>query len=142
MDTIEKLLDAVRETCSPANDAALAVKLRVVRSAVSNWRSGRAHPDAVVCARIAQVTGTPLARVLGIVGEARAKSKDEKAVWRRLATAAAVVMMLGSGLFAPISVAHQGLSEAGRSIHYAKWLAGLLRRVLLLPARPLPCSPA
>lgn len=34
-----------------------------------------------------------MARVLGIVGEARAVSSDEKRVWRQLATAAALALV-------------------------------------------------
>jgi hypothetical protein len=95
MNAINKLLDKTKESCAAATDMALAVKLAVTRQAVSNWRVGRAYPDPVACARIAEITGEPLARVLGIVGEARALSTEEKKVWRRLATAAALVLAVG-----------------------------------------------
>jgi len=92
MTNVNKLIDKAKELSSSATDMALAEKLHVGRSTVSNYRSGHAYPDAVVCARISEITGEPLAKVLGIVGEARAISDAEKKVWRRLANAAVLIM--------------------------------------------------
>ncbi|WP_161994217.1 hypothetical protein [Stenotrophomonas maltophilia] len=39
-------------------------------SAISNYRKGVSHPDAVACATLAGLTGVSLARVLGVIGEA------------------------------------------------------------------------
>lgn len=105
MDAVNKLLDKARETCSLRSDMALAAELRVTRSAVSNWRNGRAYPDEVACARLAKLTGEPLARVLGVVGEARAISKEAKAVWRSLASAAALVLLVGAAVSPALSAA-------------------------------------
>lgn len=88
MADVNKLLDRCMEIRSLKNDTALGVALGVSRQAVSGWRHGERFPDAMVCARISDITGEPLARVLGIVGEARALSGDEKKVWRRLAQTA------------------------------------------------------
>ncbi|MGV8950485.1 MAG: hypothetical protein ACOH2M_05280 [Cypionkella sp.] len=90
MLTLNNLLDKCKETCAVSSDNALAGRLKVSRQRVSAWRHGENYPDAVACARIAELTGEPLARVIGIVGEARALSMAEKAVWHRLAAAAAV----------------------------------------------------
>ncbi|MEO7702912.1 MAG: helix-turn-helix transcriptional regulator [Opitutus sp.] len=95
MNTMQ-LLALVQQARNINQDKDLAALLGVNKAAVSNWRHGKRQPDAVTCARIAQITGEPLARVLGIVGEARAISKEEKAVWKRLANAAAVVVMFGT----------------------------------------------
>lgn len=104
MDTVDRLLDKVKQTRSLPTDMALAAFLHVGRAAVSRWRTGLHQPDEVTCARIAEATGEPLARVLGIVGEARAKSSAAKAVWRQLAAAACLVLALSQA--AP-SQAHQ-----------------------------------
>lgn len=96
MDKLNKLLDKCREMRSIPSDAALARELHVTRGSVSNWRTGVSLPDEVACARISDLTGEPLGRVLGLVGEARAVSKDAKAVWRRLANAAALVLLVGA----------------------------------------------
>ena len=97
MQDINQILDKIKETRSIASDNALAGVLGQSRQNVSNWRRGKSLPDAVACARISELSEVPLARVLGIVGEARAISREEKAVWRRLAAAAAVVLMAGAG---------------------------------------------
>lgn len=111
MSSLNIFLDKIKETRSLASDNALAGLLGVSRQRVSAWRHGTNHPDAVACARIADLSGVPLAKVLGVVGEARALSRDEKAVWRRLAVAAILAIATApamachfaySGLLMPI----------------------------------------
>lgn len=111
MDSLNKVLDKIKETRSLASDNALAGVLHVSRQRVSAWRHGSNYPDAVACARIADMAGVPLAQVLGIVGEARALSREEKAVWHRLAIAALLAIVTApavaadfaySGLVVPI----------------------------------------
>lgn len=72
MDELKALLDNLKESRSLNSDAALARLLDVKPQTMSNWRKGHNLPDTVACARIAEAAGMPLARVLGIVGEARA----------------------------------------------------------------------
>lgn len=91
---INKLLDKAKEVCKAKNDSEFARAIGVSRQAVSTWRQGNAYPDAVTCATIAGITGIPLAQVLGWVGEARAISREEKAVWRKLAATAALLALL------------------------------------------------
>lgn len=87
-----EILDAAKHASGATSDSDLSRKLGVSRQAVSNWRTGVKLPDTVTCATIAGITGIPLAKVLGIVGEARAISREEKAVWRKLAATAAVAL--------------------------------------------------
>lgn len=124
MEALNKLLDKCKEVRSHRTDMALADDLGVTRAAVSDWRNDRHLPDEVACARIAQITSEPLARVLGIVGEARALSKDAKAVWRKLASAALVLVTLAT-------IAAPALSQAA-NVYYVNWLRsrrGLNQRV-------------
>lgn len=88
--TVEDLLAEAAKKCVPANFSGLAKALNVEPSAISNWRKGRALPDPVRCAKLADMLGLPLHQVIGLVGEARAISREEKAVWRRIGAAAAV----------------------------------------------------
>lgn len=104
MTELNKLLDKIKESRSLASDNALAGLLGVTRGSVSNWRHGKNYPDTVQCAAIAGFTGEPLARVLGIVGEARAINREEKQVWRRLAASAAAVVIVLAGLL-PVGAA-------------------------------------
>lgn len=94
MSNVAVLLDKAKITLKASSDAELARHLGVTRASVSNWRTGRNLPDVVQCATLAGLTGEPLARVLGIVGEARAISREEKAVWHKLAASAAAVILL------------------------------------------------
>lgn len=91
MDT-NKLLDKAKEVCGVRTDGELAGKLGVSKQAMSGYRSGSRLPDPVVCATLAGLTGIPLAHVLGWVGEARAISREEKAVWRKLAATAVMAL--------------------------------------------------
>lgn len=90
---IPGLLDAAKKAQGFETDMALAKALGVSRSAVSAWRNGQKGPDTVQSAALAGYTGIPLAKVLGIVGEARAISAKEKAVWRKLAASAALLLV-------------------------------------------------
>lgn len=105
------LLDRCKEQSGAATDGELAKRLGVSKQAMSSYRKGARLPDPVVCATIAGLSGIPLARVLGIVGEARAISSDEKAVWRKLA-ATAMALVIGVGLASP---AHVQAAEPGHS---------------------------
>lgn len=96
----EDILNRAVEASGAASDSDLSRKLGVSRQAVSNWRGGKKFPDTVTCATIAGITGIPLAQVLGVVGEARAISREEKAVWRRLA-ATAMALAIGVGFALP-----------------------------------------
>lgn len=89
---VQELLDAAKTAQKITTDKGLAEALGVTKQAVSNWRKGVSLPDTVTCATLAGYTGLPLAQVLGIVGEARAISREEKAVWRKLAGSVALAL--------------------------------------------------
>lgn len=120
MQTLNDLLDKIKKTRSLASDNALATALGQSRQNVSNWRLGKRLPDAVACAQIAELSGEPLARVLGIVGVARAISREEKAVWRQLASMAASVLLTTGAIGAltlPAWVSAAARSMAGASLY-------------------------
>ncbi|QDQ72896.1 bacteriophage CI repressor [Pseudoluteimonas lycopersici] len=91
---LSDIIDQAKITAGVESDRAFAKHLKVSHGTVSNWRVGRVLPDAVSCERLAGLTGIPLAKVLGIVGEARAISREEKAVWRKLAASAVAVILM------------------------------------------------
>ncbi|MCE7031352.1 helix-turn-helix domain-containing protein [Lysobacter sp. GX 14042] len=123
MDRLNELIDQAKIGAKASSDAAFAKALGVSRASVSNWRHGRNYPDTVQCARISELSGEPLQRVLGVVGEARALSADEKKVWRRLAEVAVIAcaVMLPA---LPTQAATVNLN-AGHDMHYAKSGLGL-----------------
>lgn len=91
---IDEIIDAAKMAAGVQSDSELSKHLGLSRSAVSNWRNGISLPDTVRCERLAGLSGQPLARVLGIVGEARAISREEKSVWRKLAASAATLFVM------------------------------------------------
>lgn len=113
MQTVTDLIDAARKALNVSSDAEFARQLGVSRGTIANWKSGYSLPDTVMCATLAGLTGLPLARVLGIVGEARAVSREEKAVWRKLAaTAMAVCLAVGFALPHKAQAAVSGFESA------------------------------
>ncbi|WP_425510971.1 DUF3693 domain-containing protein [Xanthomonas chitinilytica] len=126
---VNSLLDQAKEACGVSYDKDLAPRLGVRPSAISNYRKGVSHPDAVVCATLAGLTGVPLARVLGVIGEARAISREEKAVWRKLAaTAMALVMAMGLALPGHAQAATAGV-DAQSEVY-------IMRKNISVDARP------
>jgi len=91
---VQDLLDAAKSGTGITSDYALSVRLKVTKQAVSKWRLGQAAPDPVTCEKLAIFSGIPLHKVLGIVGEARAISEPEKRVWRKLAAAMFVSLVV------------------------------------------------
>lgn len=146
MNDVAVILDKAKKAVNAKSDADLARSLGVTRASVSNWRTGRNYPDTVQCATLAGLSGEPLAKVLGMVGAARAISRDEKAVWQRLAaSAAALVLLLGAiPLPGQASEGHQRAGSASISrnwagnTYYVRSLLGLWLRWLVsryLPRR-------
>lgn len=121
---VNALLDACKTASGATTDKELADALGVSKQALSSYRNGHRLPDPVQCATIAGLSGIPLAKVLGIVGEARAISREEKAVWRKLAATAALlaVGMLGT-LPTPAQAAYAH-ENAPQTRHYAKYPVG------------------
>lgn len=117
---IPALLDAAKTAQGFETDMALAKALGVSRSAVSAWRNGQKGPDPVQSAALAGYTGIPLAKVLGIVGEARAISVKEKAVWRRLAATATLLAVVVLNAAPAPAQAPTAAYSAGPDHHYAK----------------------
>lgn len=110
MDTLNAMLDKCRAACSPSTDAELARRIGVTRGSVYNWRREISLPDEVACAKIADLAGVKVVAVLGLIGEARAKTPEAKAVWRRVAQAAGLVL----GALLPFVLAvGSGTAQAG-----------------------------
>lgn len=138
---IAKLIDQAKKTAGIESDSAFSKYLGLSRTAVGNWRTGVSLPDTVSCERLAGLTGQPLARVLGLVGEARAHTREEKAVWRKLAATAALLAVMVFPALPHSAQAADMASQQGQSRHYAKWLLGLARQWVAWKLRPRKPSP-
>lgn len=92
MNHIDELLDNAIRMCGAKNDSDLAKRLGVRHTAVSNWRHNRAKPDVVTAEKLARMTNANLTHVVGMIEASRAQSAAAKAVWRKIAAAAAVLL--------------------------------------------------
>jgi transcriptional regulator with XRE-family HTH domain len=126
---VTTLLDACKEARTITSDGDLAKALGVSKQAVSSWRNGARLPDPVACATIAGLTGMPLAKVIGIVGEARAISREEKAVWRKLAATAAMLFLVALPWANPAVAYSMRGHEQQSDICIMRSLAAFIRRL-------------
>jgi transcriptional regulator with XRE-family HTH domain len=116
--TVIELLDAAKAAIGVESDNALAIEMGYTRGAVSNWRNGKAYPDEIACAKLADMVGLPLHQVLGAIGEQRAISREAKAVWRRLATAATVAALCVMPYYAQAHSSAVSASPVPGSVYY------------------------
>jgi len=94
VNATNKLLDKFLQTCLSGMDKEIAEKLRVKHSAVSNWRHGRAHPDAESIEKMALAIGEPVAPWLMLIEAERARTAEGKRVWLRHAAALGITFAL------------------------------------------------
>lgn len=116
MSSVDWLLDAAMKATKAKNDTELAGQLGIKPAAVSNYRRGVSLPNPVVCATLAGLTGEPLAKVLGIVGEARAITTEEKKVWRRLAATASLLAIMAFPVLSERANAATGWNQADANV--------------------------
>lgn len=97
MQSTKQLLDKAKKAQGIESDYKLAQALGVVQTAVTNWRSGRSHPDDVRAAQLAEMAGQDPSSVIAELHAARAKTPEVRALWLRMAQqlrhAVALVMM-------------------------------------------------
>ena len=105
---IDEIVDRAKVAAGIESDVQFSKYLGLSKSAVANWRANTSYPNTVSCERLAGLTGIPLPKVLGIVGEARAISREEKAVWRRLAASVGALLLTIGTLPAVSSTARAG----------------------------------
>lgn len=113
---INNLLDNAQHVCSAKNASELATTLGISRQALSSYRNGHRFPDIVICEKLSKMTGIKLLSVVAMVNEQREVSRDAKAVWRRLANAAAVLILVGMstpGAATVLSVNRDRVSPTG-----------------------------
>lgn len=109
MNQVSALLDKVREVCSLPSDAALGARLGVSRQVVSEWRKGNKPLSlervAQLCA-MAHLDGPAWAAAISLE---TASTPAERTMWRdaarRLASAAALVLLVGAAVTPALSAA-------------------------------------
>ena len=125
---IGEIIDRAKDAAGATSDRAFAKHMKVSHGSIANWRSGYSFPDAVSCERLAGLAGIPLAQVLGIVGEARAISREEKAVWRKLAATAVLGAILCAIPLGKTHAATTGCAASSPGMYIMFW-RGWLRHL-------------
>lgn len=83
MNTLE-YLDAAKKALGVESDYALAKRLGVRSSTISNYRAGRANMDDEVAGKIAVVLGVHPGLVMLDMHRERAKSPAEASIWQEI----------------------------------------------------------
>ena len=95
--TIE-LLDAYKDATGCRSDNAAAERLGVQRATVSKWRNGIGHPEANTVETMARTAGRSAARWVPLIEAERARTREARATWLRIAGTAATIMLVLGGL--------------------------------------------
>lgn len=129
MKTTNDFLNAVKASTGAVSDYALAQKLGVTRSSISNYRNNKSNLDDETCLKVARILGIEAGIVLAAIHAERAKNVDEKKAWFALfeklggiAAAAVLGIMLNvpNPAQANSKASVSALHNSNQSIHYAK----------------------
>lgn len=82
MKTTIEFLDALKSRNGGASDYAIAKILGLTRGGVSSYRTGRSFFDDSTAIKVAKLLEISPAFVIAAVHSERAKSEEEKTVWR------------------------------------------------------------
>jgi transcriptional regulator with XRE-family HTH domain len=80
-----KVIDKAKEKLGVESDYALAKKLDIPNPRISEYRSGKARPDAYACARLAEVLDMDPFELLAQVEAATEKNEARRSYWRAVA---------------------------------------------------------
>jgi transcriptional regulator with XRE-family HTH domain len=109
-----KYLDALKAHLNLSSDYQLAKALGCVQSRLSGYRNDSRTFDDAMAARVAELLGIDPLRVLADMAAERSKNPEVKALWQKIATAAASV--LAAVLVGGLAVAPQS-AQASTTVH-------------------------
>jgi len=89
-----ELLDLYAIRLGLRTSTEIADRLSVTKAAVSMWRSGKSHPNAVSIETMCSAIEEPLNRWLALIEAERSRSESERKVWLKAAQAAACAVLL------------------------------------------------
>lgn len=92
MSYTNELLDKFKTKNHLASDYAAAKALGIAQQSLTNYRSGVSHADDRVAVLLADALGLDRFRTIARIQSERAKKAEERAFWKRLSTAAAILL--------------------------------------------------
>lgn len=138
---MSKVLDEAKEKLGVASDYGLAKKLGIPNPRISEYRSGKATPDAYSCARLADALGVDPLALLAQVEAATEKNEARRNYWRALCERVGVTVL--SVFIVTVTVYPDGASasmtngqKASESRKFQNMLVKVkraLRRLLRIP---------
>lgn len=90
---MSKVLDEAKEKLGVGSDYGLAKKLGIPNPRISEYRSGKATPDAYACARLADALGVDPLALLAQVEAATEKNEARRNYWRALCERVGVAVL-------------------------------------------------
>lgn len=124
MNTTIQFIDAVKSKHGIASDYALAKFLEVKQQTVSGYRQGKVFLGDETAIKVAKVLEVEPASVLAAVHAERAKTEEEKAVWKLIyeklggiAAGALIAITASTAAPTPASAADKALAN---SVYYVK----------------------
>lgn len=91
-------LDRVKALTPTGSVYAAAALLGLPEGTVRNWALGNNKPDALACAKIAELLDMPIEQVLADVELEREKDPARRAYWEGLARKFAACVVMGSAI--------------------------------------------
>lgn len=90
-----KVIDETKAKLGVESDYALAKQLGIPNPRISEYRSGKARPDAYACARFAEALGVDPFELLAQVEAATEKNEARRTYWRAVAAKMAAGTVAG-----------------------------------------------
>lgn len=115
MNTANKLLDKFAAACLAKTDSEIAEKLRVTKSAVSNWRREKAHPDESTIEKMAEAIGEPVGPWLIAIQAERTHDARNRKVWLRHATTLGITLGMAAVAIVAFGNDHESVKALAAS---------------------------
>lgn len=135
LETVEDLLEAMRERHQWVSDSSLARALKVPQPTVASWRTGARTPGDDHALRIAEALDISPLLVIAIAAEARAKDKAAAKMWRKMAEQVARGTVT---TFAALAVLTGGYTPSAKAADTSVYITSNRRRRSREALQPTP----
>lgn len=136
MKKIGMYLDEAISSGVAKNSSELAAKLGVSRSALSEWRAERSHPNDDQAVKLASLLQKDPGELLAECGAARAKTPATRQAWERIAARMAGLSITVLAMIIPLSYIEEG-SDCGDTVCF--YFQKLKSKILSMACKMVPC---
>jgi predicted transcriptional regulator len=111
MSHTSELIDRLKVLKGIESDYAVAEDLGITRAAISSYRRGLSHADDRIAVLLADAIGVDRLKTIARINADRAKKAEDRAFWKRIATAAGVVLAVYTSMPNAAVLASQNLHK-------------------------------